>query len=139
MTAVYGYFGKLAWDLAADETNTQCQYWYNEQQDSLKQEWHKLKGMLWLNPPYANIRPWVLKCLTEKRLGASILLLVPASVGSEWFASYVHREATVLFLSPRLSFDGKNPYPKDLMLCHFNPDFDRNDHSTHYGCWRWDQ
>jgi hypothetical protein len=32
----------------------------------------------------------------------------------------VHKKALVLALSGRLSFDGKAPYPKDLMLVEYN-------------------
>ena len=79
-----------------------------------------------------NIAPWAKKCLEESRLGARIFLLTPASVGSNWFADYVHEKARVLFLSPRLSFDGANSYPKDIILSEFSKDA-----FVGYECWRW--
>lgn len=53
-------------------------------------------------------------------------LLVPASVGSRWFAEHVHGWARVLALSGRLSFDGIAPFPKDLILAVYGepPGFD---------------
>ena len=43
-------------------------------------------------------------------------MLVPASVGSCWFADHVFGKALVLPLRPRLVFVGEtHPYPKDLM------------------------
>ena len=91
----------------------------------------KKRGLLWLNPPYSNITPWVQKCMQETQHGAEILLLVPASVGANWYEYYVHPWADVYSIG-RLKFDNcfdrktgqlvKTQYPKDLLLCHYrNP------------------
>ena len=125
-------FGKIDWDLAASESNAVCFDWIGEQQDSFTVDWHKLKppeipGLerkgrphLWLNPPFNNIEPWVRKCAIEWVQGAEISFLVPAAVGSEWYAKYVHHKARVYSVRPRLCFDGKNPYPKDVVLCRYS-------------------
>ena len=131
--AVRTRFGPLAWDLAASEYNTKIAFYFNEATNSLIQQWHTISPeYLWLNPPYSNIRPWAKKCLDESEQGAKILFLVPAAVGSNWFAEFVHRKAVVLFLSPRLCFDGKNPYPKDCMLVVWNKII-----QPEYQIWRW--
>jgi phage N-6-adenine-methyltransferase len=118
IAAVEEKFGKITCDLAASAANKRCDFFIDEDRDTFKVVWHKLgSGLLWLNPPFASIEPWVKKCALEARHGAKIALLVPASVGSEWFTSYVWGRARVLPLRPRPSFDGKNPYPKDVMLC----------------------
>ncbi len=86
------------------------------------QEWHKIPGILWLNPPFDNIAPWAKKCAEESRKGAKILFLTPASVGANWFSSHVHRLSFVLGLNGRLAFDPANPtwgYPKDCILSCF--------------------
>ena len=107
---------------------------------------------LWLNPPFADIAPWVEKCAasawweSEKSKrgpgaadGRRIFLLVPAAVGSNWFSMHVHKKALVLVLNGRITFDGcppnpktgkVDPYPKDCMLCVYGakPGFD---------IWRW--
>jgi len=116
INAVEKRFGKITFDLAADEHNHRHSSYFSEQDDSFAQAWHKIDGLLWLNPPFRRIAPWVAKCASEKVLGAKIALLVPAAVGSNWFADHVHEKALVLPFRPRLSFDGKNPYPKDLLL-----------------------
>lgn len=136
--AVVNKFGLPYFDLAADETNYFGVRWYSIVEDSLKQDWHKIPGLLWLNPPFDQIEPWAKKCHLEAELGAKILLLVPASVGSVWYSRHVHGVARdVYFLSPRLCFDGKAPYPKDCLLAHF----DCRDRDfvilTRYDCWRW--
>ena len=77
-----------------------------------------------------NIEPWAKKCADECRKGARVAFLVPASIGSVWFAKHVWGVARVMALRPRMSFDGKNPYPKDMMLCMYGapPGFE---------LWRW--
>jgi hypothetical protein len=95
--------------------------------DSLKQDWAGLnmdhgppvRPLLFLNPPFSDIEPWARKCARESNRGAEILFLVPASVGADWFVEYVYPNAHVLLLHGRLCFDGKDPYPKDCLLAHF--------------------
>lgn len=118
--AVESRFGKISFDLAADEQNKKAPSFYSVEEDSLKQDWHSLRGLLFLNPPFNDIAPWAEKCDYESNLGARILFLTPASVGSNWFADHVHRRARVYAIRPRLSFDGKNPYPKDCILSYYS-------------------
>ena len=60
-----------------------------------------------------------------------LLLLVPASVGSNWYAENIHGRALVLALSPRVRFVGHSgPFPKDLILAAYGK-------ATGFDCWRW--
>jgi phage N-6-adenine-methyltransferase len=135
LQAVTDRFGPLAWDLAATAYNRVAPHFISEEENSFIKDWHLLDPgkLLWLNPPFDRIEPWACKCRAESLMGARILFLVPASVGSNWYANYIHGRALVLFLSPRLKFGGcEDPYPKDLMLAAFSfvPGFE---------CWRWKQ
>lgn len=123
LDAVEDAFGRLGFDLAASPENTVCpEMFFSTATDSLQEDWHTLpRGLLWLNPPFGSIAPWAEKCALEAQRGAEILFLVPASVGANWFWDHVAPFAHVYALSPRLSFDGKNPFPKDLILAHFKP------------------
>ena len=111
-----------------------------KQPDSLLGAWWALPpGLLWLNPPYANIAKWTEKCARWRAVEAGaaseqrIALLVPASVGSNWFAEHVDGKALVIFLRPRLTFVGHvDPYPKDLLLAIYGL-------PPGYECWRWRQ
>jgi hypothetical protein len=123
--------------LGPDHSNAMCC-------DALSFNWSRApSGNLWLNPRYADIAPWAEKCAasawweSEKTKrgpgpasGRVIYFLVPASVGANWFAEHVDKKSLVLFPRPRLSFDGKNPYPKDLILACFGL-------KPGYECWRW--
>ena len=136
MMAVRRRFGPVVHDLAATAENTQAPTFYTKEQDSLSIPWRDFKpiGNLWLNPPFNHIAPWAKKCKEESdgRLG-HILLLVPASVGSNWFVEHVHNHALVLALAPRLIFKGETQaYPKDCILAVFGMGL------RGFDTWRWD-
>lgn len=128
--AVERKFGPIIFDLAASNYNTKSSSYFTEEQDSLEQDWTKLptNGNLWLNPPYSDIGLFAKKCndtiskivATKCHSKISILMLVPASVGSNWFRDYVYEKSIIFFLNGRITFVGeKNPYPKDCMLCQY--------------------
>jgi phage N-6-adenine-methyltransferase len=142
--AVVKRFGPLAWDLAADERNRKAPFYYGVEQDTLRQDWARLRGNLWLNPEYADLDPYAAKCARElarvqadharrNRHDWRVLLLTPASIGTEWFHDHVHGRALVLGLSPRLTFVGHtHGYPKDLSLSIYSTDL-----GVGVAPWRW--
>lgn len=133
MVAFHNRFGPIAYDLAASAQNKKHPNFFSVEDNSLVREWHKIKGNLWLNPPFEDITPWVKKCAIESSSGANIFLLVPASIGSEWFRFWVEPYAYVFGLNPRLQFVGtKAPYPKDLILAHYSSYMLRG-----FTTWRW--
>lgn len=130
LDAVEMRFGPITIDLAANADNSVCAFWLGPgsslAEDSLALDWSGLgwggSGLYWLNPPYEDIAPWARKAAIEGALGATIAMLVPASIGSNWFRHDVYGQALVIPLSPRLKFVGHTkPYPKDLMLCIYGP------------------
>ncbi len=130
--AVEDRFGKLNVDLAATFSNTKCNMYLGENskfcEDSLSYDWSNLSGNLWLNPEFKRIKPWAKKASdTRLRGNSKIIILTPASVGTNWFRDYVYRKAKVIFLNGRITFVGeKDSFPKDLMLFVFGltPCFD---------------
>lgn len=121
----------LSIDLAALPNNSVCPAFISPEEDSLAltTSWRRLippGSYGWLNPPYDDIAPWVKKAHEARR---GIFVLVPASVGSNWWRDYVHEKAWVNFLNGRIIFNDKQgrpicspktgkptPYPKDLAL-----------------------
>ena len=78
--------------------------------------------MAWLNPPFGRAAPWVEKCaLTAPNLaGGRILVLLPASIGSNWLSAHVWGKARVIALSGRITFVGCTaPFPKDCFLLEY--------------------
>jgi len=125
--AVVNMFGGFEYDLAALSTNAVGAYYFGPdhrfeyQRDSLEATWpHGVN--CWLNPPYANITPWVKKSaihVVKASLRTSIFLLVPASVGANWYRDWVQPFADVYSVG-RMKFVGhEDVYPKDLILAHY--------------------
>ena len=110
---------EFAIDLAADSTNAVAVKYYSELDNALYHSWEGIEGWAWCNPPYSDITPWVKKASEECVKGTKIALLVPASVGSNWWRDYVHKKAQIYFLNGRLAFMRDKPkwlYPKDCAL-----------------------
>jgi hypothetical protein len=117
---------KFTFDFACSKANCKGDRGWTEQDNSLSKRedtWARAvgDGWGWLNPPFSQIGPWAARCLGS---GARIAFLVPASVGSNWYRDFIHGQhgVTVFFLNGRISFDGKDPYPKDCMLVLFGGD-----------------
>ena len=113
-------------DLAASPENTACDAYITEAQDSLVTDWPITHGgWCWLNPPFANIEPWVAKAANAAPHGTQTVMLLPASVGANWWKAFVEPYAYVSFLNGRLcfitdwreqGFTSKPLYPKDCAL-----------------------
>jgi site-specific DNA-methyltransferase (adenine-specific) len=123
-------------DLAADATNTVAPQFFSETDNALEQSWYFGPGAWgWANPPFHDLGSWTQKALFEMMdRQAQVAMLVPASVGSNWWSANVHNVAQVLFLNGRLTFVGHTtPYPKDLALLLYLPQI----WQPGYEVWRW--
>ena len=133
LDAVEARFGTLAIDLAARADNAVAPLWLDEAVDSLTVDWAGLPGRRWLNPPFRHIAPWIAKAAELEHDTHETIVLVPASVGANWFADYVLDRARVVFVRPRLTFVGaSDPYPRDLMLAVYGRGVRRG-----VEAWRW--
>ena len=128
--AVVARFGPIAIDLAAsdgDEVVPLVDH-ITPEQDSLARPWPTRRhphGVLWLNPPYADIAVWAEKCADWAQRatpGPVLCLLVPLSADSGWWRSWVRGRAHVLALESRPIFRGEvSPYPKPMALIVYDP------------------
>lgn len=93
-------------DLAANNFNKKCKNFMTKEEDSLKMDWHKYKGWLWLNPPYGKyITPkWVEKCDHEAQEGANIIALLPARTDTLWFHYHIYNRYKIDFIRGRIKF-----------------------------------
>lgn len=149
--AVEKRFGRITFDLAATRENCKVRGTPNAPnerfgpgsprgEDALVENWLRKRGNSWLNPEFGEIKHYAAKCaetaasIRRANLHDRILFLVPASVGSNWWAEHVDKKALVLFTSPRVTFvSHSSPYPKDLAVCVFS-----TQDKPGYECWRWD-
>lgn len=109
-------YGSFTLDVAASAENTKCERFYSIEDDGLAQPW---RGDVWCNPPYSDIKPWVVKAhdewewsvdlIGEKRV-QSITMLLPANRTEQgWWQDWIepHRvsgRVTVDFLRHRRRF-----------------------------------
>lgn len=115
-------YGDIYRDIAASLGNAKNSFYWTQEDNALSKDWNDALagGVGWLNPPYDNIGLWAKKADEEAQKGARVLMLVPASVGTNWYLDYVHFKHPVDFLNGRIHFEGhEDPYPKDLMLVLF--------------------
>lgn len=120
IAAVERRFGKVGFDLAAEVENTKAVNFFSVEVDALKQSWDYSGALAvpvaWLNPPFANIRPWAAKCEECMWLPRWTLMLVPASMGSMWWDDHVINKCQADGTT-RMKFVGADDlYPKDLAL-----------------------
>lgn len=70
-------FGGFTLDVAAAPHNTKCERYFTREQDGLNQPWSG--ELIWCNPPYSAIAPWVRKAWTEWQATRGIVMLLPAN------------------------------------------------------------
>ncbi len=89
-------------DLAATNENTKCKCFYTREDNSLTKPWHKIKGWLWLNPPYSPLRPWIEKAQHENSLGAKIVILCPLYMTAKYFS--IRLPSEIRMIKGRIAF-----------------------------------
>lgn len=99
---------------------------YSPEQNGLYQPWAPRR--VFLNPPYGDkvIGLWMDKAWTESRLGALVICLVPAYVGSGWWHDLVIGKADVRFIRGRIVFgrpdaDKRGDAPFDSAIVIYRP------------------
>jgi site-specific DNA-methyltransferase (adenine-specific) len=114
-------FGTFDTDAAASVENALCPHFWDEQSDSLKQDWNGRK--IWCNPPYGRtIKKWVSKAYSTIGTGGIVVMLIPSRTDTSYFHDYIYNKkgVEVRFLRGRLKFDdGKDPAPFPSMLVIF--------------------
>jgi hypothetical protein len=139
LAAVQDRFGTIDFDLCCTRTNAVAPYGYfHPEFDALAQDWRDLSGMVcYANPPFAGSRLFAEKAATalKSAVPPTVLLLVPASVDSNWYRDFVHERALVLPLSPRITFvDQPAPINRPLMLCVYGANI-----LPGFAPWQWKQ
>jgi site-specific DNA-methyltransferase (adenine-specific) len=102
-------------DLAASKQNTKCHNYFDEEINSLEQDWHKINGWLWLNPPFRQSKEFTRKCDEEAQKGAKILMLMPSRTDTKAFHNHINGKYDIIFLKGRLKFElgGKSVLSKN--------------------------
>lgn len=70
-------YGPFTLDVAASTENTKCARYFDRETNGLEQSW--AGHVVWCNPPYSEIGPWVAKAWAEHVDAKRIVMLLPAS------------------------------------------------------------
>lgn len=79
----------------------------SDNRDALSSEWI---GVLFCNPPYSQIGPWVDKAIQSAESGATVVMLIPSPNGESYHAKALRHAKRLILINGRLSFinsDGK--------------------------------
>lgn len=101
-TALDREFG-FTLDAASSKANALTEEFHDTGADGLGQSWSD--HVVWLNPPYRFVGPWMHKARREAADGAVVVCLVPARCDTEWWNVEVVPFATeIRFIRGRLRF-----------------------------------
>ena len=107
LVAIVKRFGHIDLDLAANASNAVVPRHLGPGgliDDALSvASWAKFNswGLAFLNPPFANVAPWVERAARSRQLGMRVAVLVQASVCTDWFLQHVQPHAYTFALTPR--------------------------------------
>lgn len=91
-------YGKYDLDAAASEENKVCEKFYSKETNCLKRWWGSNKHV-WLNPPYSNPDPFVLKAIEQMEHGNQIDMLLPADNSTAWFSDAQKHAAEIIWIT----------------------------------------
>lgn len=101
--------GEITLDACANEENKVCEKFISKEQNALVSDW-TTSGIVFCNPPFSKKDKFVEKAYTESQNGTKIIMLVPASVETQFFKNCKEKAEWILFLSGRLTFEGIGNY-----------------------------
>lgn len=78
----------------------------NPETDGLLIEW---PDKTFINPPYSDPFPWVVKAIEESKKGKTVALLLKLDCSTQWYYKLEEAQAHILFVGERVKFNGKSP------------------------------
>lgn len=91
-------------DVCASEVNAKCNFFIDEEMDSLNTDWGECE-LCWLNPPYSNVRPFLEKAVAETVNGNTTIALLKNDCSTKWFEyGLKHAEAVIFITGGRVGF-----------------------------------
>jgi site-specific DNA-methyltransferase (adenine-specific) len=97
-------------DAACLPNSALCKKYYTPEDDSLVQDWGT--EIVWLNPPYNDLKTWLSKAVDAYQNGATVVTLVPSRTDTHAFQLYAAKECScICFIKGRLKFYDPNRDP----------------------------
>ena len=69
-----------------------------------------------VNPPYSQLKKWVIKSIEEHKKGKDVLLLTPSRTDTKAFKTLFEYGSEITFITGRLRFSEANPAPFPSVL-----------------------
>lgn len=105
-------------DVCASPENAKADQYLTPEHDGLTCDWGD--AVCWMNPPYGReLSHWIEKAVTARYLGATVVCLVPARIGSRWFRLCCREADEIRLLHSRLTFEGADqpaPFPSCIVV-----------------------
>ena len=119
---LYEYLNKI-YDFNLDpcctEQNRKCEQYFTIEDDGLTKSWGG--NNVFVNPPYGReIGKWVEKSLNESKLGATVVMLIPARTDTNYWHNFIFGKASkIIFVKNRIKFGGSEsgaPFPSAIVV-----------------------
>lgn len=104
--AVFNYYNdrfNFTRDVAASEKNHLCEQYFDAEYNALE-EGRVWGNRNWLNPPFSDVTPWILKAIEQSKCGKLTVMLSPADTSVKWFKLAFDNCTECHLISGRLSF-----------------------------------
>lgn len=101
---IFNYLDQLfhfTTDVAASSDNHLCDRYFTEADNALVKEWGEVN---YCNPPYDDIKPWVVKAIEQMNQGKITVMLIPADTSVGWFKLAFDHCSSAVFLTGRIAF-----------------------------------
>lgn len=87
---------------ARDRGVAVCHRFFTPADNGLQQKWETERGVIWCNPPWDNVEPWIKKA-KEAAKDNTVFMLLPASIETLWCQEHSPSAHTYL-VTPRLNY-----------------------------------
>lgn len=99
---------EIVLDAASSAANAVSTDFITEDDNALETNWLEHytahDGLVWLNPPFSNIKPFVERAIQMSDLGANVCVLVTNSTCSHWFHQAFDRAESIFMPRGRIAF-----------------------------------
>lgn len=89
------------------DNRTKATYFYTFEDDGLSKDWWELTrgGLIFVNPPFSNLKGWVNKFAEESAKGCNIVVLTPGDTSTLWFQEVAWlKSSAICFWKGRIEF-----------------------------------
>ena len=87
--------------------------------DCLISEWNDDRRYNYLNPPYSNPLPFILKGIEQhKKHGITVAFLLKLDTSTKWYRELVSADAHFIYVGERLHYSDKDsaPFPSTIAI-----------------------